>query len=154
MNAILRKFDLFSRRGPLTAKVTRVIFTVIYALYPINSRTKCAESILRFGRVRGTTKKFSAHHAIIPMHEKVELSKLSDAERKLYLMIARAYIAQFSPSHIYLARKISVECEREMFSATGKTMREREVASYERGKLLSARRRLPLHSLRLRTSKP
>ena len=114
------------------------------------------------------------------MHEKVELSKLSDAERKLYLMIARAYIMQFSPSHIYFATKISVECKRETFTATGKMirelgwhalyapdanekddargslleMREREVVNYERGKILSARRRLPLHSLRLRTSKP
>ena len=47
------------------------------------------------------SKNISAHHAIIPTETVGDLSKLSDAESKLYLLIARAYVAQFHPPHAY-----------------------------------------------------
>ncbi len=68
-------------------------------------------------------KKISAHHAIIPTREKVDLSSLDDLEQKLYLMVARSYIAQFYPAHVYLATKIEVSCEGEIFVAKGKTIK-------------------------------
>ncbi|EOT5828973.1 DNA topoisomerase 3 [Escherichia coli] len=45
--------------------------------------------------------KVSAHHAIIPTESTADLSKLTDAEQKIYLLIARAYVAQFWPKHLY-----------------------------------------------------
>lgn len=53
--------------------------------------------------------KVSAHHAIIPTEATADLSRLSDAEQKIYLLIARAYIAQFWPKHIYDQTDVLVE---------------------------------------------
>ena len=68
-------------------------------------------------------KKISAHHAIIPTREIVELSSLTDIEQKLYLMVARAYISQFYPVYIYLATKVEVDYEHELFVSKGKTVK-------------------------------
>ncbi|GAB1672350.1 DNA topoisomerase III [Mannheimia haemolytica] len=44
-------------------------------------------------------KKVTAHHGIIPtMNKKADLSKLSDAEMKVYDLIRRRYLAQFLPN--------------------------------------------------------
>lgn len=69
-------------------------------------------------------KKITAHHAIIPTRERADLSGLSDVERELYIMIAKAYVAQFYPTHVYLATKILVAFDGESFSATGKIVKE------------------------------
>lgn len=42
-------------------------------------------------------KKVTAHHGIIPTRKKADLSKLSDAELKVYDLIRRRYLAQFLP---------------------------------------------------------
>lgn len=42
-------------------------------------------------------KKVTAHHGIIPTTKKADLSKLSDAELKVYDLIRRRYLAQFLP---------------------------------------------------------
>ena len=68
-------------------------------------------------------KKISAHHAIIPTRENVNLSVLSDIEQKLYLMVALAYVAQFYPTHVYFSTKIEISCEGELFIAKGKTVK-------------------------------
>lgn len=47
------------------------------------------------------SKKTSAHHGIIPTEGTADLSQLSDGEQKIYLLVARAYIAQFWPKHLY-----------------------------------------------------
>lgn len=66
-------------------------------------------------------KKISAHHAIIPTTVKVSLSSLSPQERNLYLLIARGYIAQFYPLHLYDQTKIEVQYKEELFLASGRT---------------------------------
>jgi DNA topoisomerase-3 len=45
--------------------------------------------------------KISAHHAIIPTAATANFSTLSEAEQKIYQLIARAYIAQFWPNYSY-----------------------------------------------------
>ena len=50
-------------------------------------------------------KKISAHHAIIPTRIKADFENLSEIEQNLYLMVARAYLAQFYPVHEYIATK-------------------------------------------------
>ncbi len=65
-------------------------------------------------------KKISAHHAIIPTTVKASLSSLSDIEKKLYLLVAKAYLANFYPIHTYMATKITVSCAEEIFVGNGK----------------------------------
>ena len=62
------------------------------------------------------TAKVSAHHAIIPTEATADLSKLSDAEQKIYLLIARAYVAQFWPTHQYDQTDIVLEVEGRRFT--------------------------------------
>lgn len=45
--------------------------------------------------------KVSAHHAIIPTDTAGNLDALTEAEQRIYLLIARAYIAQFFPKQSY-----------------------------------------------------
>lgn len=53
--------------------------------------------------------KISAHHAIIPTATKVDFSALTEAEQKIYLLIARAYTGQFWPNHCYDQTDVLVE---------------------------------------------
>lgn len=64
--------------------------------------------------------KISAHHAIIPTTEKADLESMTEIQRNLYLMVSRAYLAQFYPTHIYLATRITVSSSGETFVGTGK----------------------------------
>jgi len=52
--------------------------------------------------------KVSAHHGIIPTEESAAIASLSDGEQKIYLLIARAYAAQFWPKHEYDQTNITV----------------------------------------------
>ena len=53
--------------------------------------------------------KVSAHHAIIPTEATADLATLSAGERKIYVLIARAYVAQFWPTHQYDQTNVLVE---------------------------------------------
>ena len=63
--------------------------------------------------------KITAHHAIIPTRQKGDLSKLSDAEKNIYSLIVKRYIAQFYPECRYLATTIELEANKFMFKTTG-----------------------------------
>ena len=69
-------------------------------------------------------KKISAHHAIIPTTVRVRLDTMSDTERNLYFLIAQAYIAQFYPVHTYDQTKIGVTYKQELFTASGRVVRD------------------------------
>ena len=69
-------------------------------------------------------KKISAHHAIIPTTVKANLKNLSETERNLYRLIARGYLAQFYPLHIYDQTKIGISYKDEIFTASGRTEKE------------------------------
>lgn len=64
--------------------------------------------------------KVSAHHAIVPTETRAELSKLTDAEQKIYLLIARAYIAQFWPKHRYDQTDVLVDAAGHRFAISSK----------------------------------
>jgi DNA topoisomerase-3 len=53
--------------------------------------------------------KVSAHHAIIPTENTADLATLSSGERTIYVLIARAYVAQFWPTHQYDQTDVLVE---------------------------------------------
>ena len=67
--------------------------------------------------------KISAHHAIIPTTVPVNLARLSEAERNIYGLIARAYIAQFHPNYVYDQTKVELSYHGEIFAASGRTER-------------------------------
>lgn len=60
--------------------------------------------------------KVSAHHAIIPTEATADFSNLTDGEQKIYLLIARAYIAQFWPKHLYDQTDVLIEVSGYRFS--------------------------------------
>lgn len=68
-------------------------------------------------------KKISAHHALIPTTKKADFSSLSDVQAKLYLLVSKAYIAQFMPEHAYEQIKFSISCAGEMFKGSGKVVK-------------------------------
>jgi DNA topoisomerase-3 len=66
-------------------------------------------------------KKVTAHHAIIPTPSAgSSASRLTARERAIYELIARRYLAQFYPAHLYLQNRVELEIGGERFVATGR----------------------------------
>jgi DNA topoisomerase-3 len=65
--------------------------------------------------------KVEAHHAIIPTTRKMDTSKLSQAERNVYELVARQYLAQFYPAHEYSDSQIDLEVAGGCFIARART---------------------------------
>jgi len=63
--------------------------------------------------------KVTAHHAIIPTETVADFSRLSSDEQKIYMLIARAYVAQFFPNHKYDQTDLTVECDGRTFKCRG-----------------------------------
>ena len=62
-------------------------------------------------------KKITAHHGIIPTMVKVDISKMSDEEMKLYDLIRRRYLAQFLPVSETDKTQIILKCVQHILSA-------------------------------------
>ena len=68
-------------------------------------------------------RKITAHHAIIPtQNRQVNRQAMNEAERIVYDLICRRYVAQFLPDHEFQKTVIDVVCEGERFRVTGKTL--------------------------------
>lgn len=66
--------------------------------------------------------KITAHHALIPTGVKADMNAMTEIEKNLYLMVAKAYLAQFYPIHTYHAKRVVIACGDEEFVGTGKTI--------------------------------
>lgn len=66
--------------------------------------------------------KVSDHHGIIPTTEfsASKLDKMSPVEKKVFLLIARSFIAQFHPDYAWNSLSATVSVEGENFKAAGK----------------------------------
>ena len=64
-------------------------------------------------------KKLTAHHAIVPKATRADISRLNDAERKLYDLIVRSYLAQFYPPYRFSSISVSAAIAGETFTASG-----------------------------------
>lgn len=60
--------------------------------------------------------KVSAHHAIIPTEAVVNIDVLTEEEKQVYLLLARAYIAQFWPDYEYNQTDVEIEVAGKMFA--------------------------------------
>ena len=67
-------------------------------------------------------KKITAHHGIIPTMVKVDISKMSDEEMKLYDLIRRRYLAQFLPISETDKTQIILKCGQHILSARGNVL--------------------------------
>lgn len=67
--------------------------------------------------------KVSAHHAIIPTTNTANFESLTDKEQKIYMLIARAYIAQFFPKMMYDETEIITECKGFQFITTSRVIK-------------------------------
>lgn len=64
--------------------------------------------------------KITAHHALVPTREAVKFDSLTDIEKKLYTLVAKAFLAQFFPVHKFRSTKVTTVCADETFIANGK----------------------------------
>lgn len=67
-------------------------------------------------------KKVSDHHAIIPTEQFVNLSAMSDKERKIYDLVVKRFIAVLYPPYIYEQKTLQAKIGGENFIARGKTL--------------------------------
>jgi DNA topoisomerase-3 len=64
-------------------------------------------------------KKITAHHAIVPTSKAADLSRLNADERRLYLLIARHYLAAHMADHEYDATTMSFDANGVLFLRRG-----------------------------------
>ncbi|WP_028768377.1 DNA topoisomerase III [Shewanella fidelis] len=69
-------------------------------------------------------KKVDAHHAIVPTEKTANLASLTQAEKQLYLQIARQYLMQFYPAYLYKETQVEIIIAGGLF----KTKAKQEVA--------------------------
>ena len=81
------------------------VFAAIQATYP-GAAAAVARATPSIKSPTFNDKKVTAHHGIVPVANAVSWEKLSDAEQKLYRLIAKRYIANFFPVHEYDATEI------------------------------------------------
>ena len=71
------------------------------------------------------SKKVTDHHAIIPTEQYVQLSALSNEERRIYDLVVRRFLAVLLPPCVYEETVIQASIEKECFTARGKRMVEK-----------------------------
>lgn len=67
--------------------------------------------------------KVSDHHAIIPTEQHVQLGHMTAEEKKIYDLVVRRFLSVLYPPYEYEETKVTIEIEKEIFSATGRTVK-------------------------------
>ena len=106
------------------------------------------------GRVFDSSK-VSAHHAIIPTEATADLSTLPIDEQKIYILISRAYIAQFWPKYHYDQTQLLIEvngkhfiCRSRVTTQEGWRVLYKDKSDYEEAKEDAEEITLDLRALR------
>lgn len=97
------------------------ILAAIAATAPVFSGVIAKADPQRKGRVFNSAK-VSAHHAIVPTEATADFSKLTQHEQQIYLLIARAYIAQFYPDMKCDVTSILTHCNGHDFATRAKVI--------------------------------
>lgn len=63
--------------------------------------------------------KVSDHHAIIPTEQRTDIERLSNDEKRIYMLVVRRFLSCFYPAYTYNSVKATLLCEGEEFSANG-----------------------------------
>jgi len=79
--------------------------------------------------------KVSDHHAIVPTREATpeRIASLPPREAQVFSLIAKSFVMQFLPDHVFLARKAVVGVGSQRFSATGRSVLEAGWTILKRG---------------------
>lgn len=85
------------------------------ALHPLLNRLDRAQRSRAFDDAKVT-----AHHAIIPTSEAVDLSAMSERELSVYQLIRSYYMAQFMPHHEYDRTLAQLACDDHRLQSRGK----------------------------------
>lgn len=67
-------------------------------------------------------RKITAHHAIIPTAARVAVKEMSEADRRVYDLIRRGYLAQFYPDHVFDRTRIELRIEGERLRCVGRAV--------------------------------
>lgn len=70
-------------------------------------------------------KKVSDHHAIIPTEQRIDAAKLSNEERRIYLLVIKRFLACFFPPYRYDSIRAELVCSGEQFYAVGRKVTEK-----------------------------
>ncbi|MEG6507323.1 DNA topoisomerase 3 [Nitratidesulfovibrio sp. 1201_IL3209] len=101
-------------------------FRAIHHLYP--DETMLAVTRIKSGKARFACvddRKVTDHHAIIPTARKGDPARLSQAERQVYEMICRRFIAAFCAEAKFSTSTVTVKVGEHAFIARGKVFREK-----------------------------
>ena len=63
-------------------------------------------------------KNLSAHYGIIPLNSKFDFQALSEAEKNIYLLIAKRFAMQFYEAREYIAYSVELECDGVKFNTS------------------------------------
>lgn len=85
---------------------------------------KVLRSPIRENKAFVDNSKVSDHHAIIPTEQSVNLSNLSDKERKIYDLVVKRFLAVLYPPFEYEQTTIKAKIGEEFFIARGKVVKE------------------------------
>lgn len=102
----------------MLAEADRVLAALLKsdpALHPTMSRLNSTQQSRAFDDAKVT-----AHHAIIPTAEPVNLSAMSDRELAVYKLIRSYYLAQFMPHHEYERTLAQLTCDSQRLQSRGK----------------------------------
>lgn len=92
--------------------------SINYGEYSSHIKTILSRN-LRPGKHVVDDSKVTDHHAIIPTEEKVKRGNLSEAEEKIFDLVAKRFISSLLPAYRYNQTKVTIVCEGEVFSASG-----------------------------------
>lgn len=79
---------------------------------------------IQTGKTFVDDKKVSDHHAIIPTEEYVQLSHMTNEERKIYDLVVRRFISVLYPAFEYEQTTLKATAAGELFTAKGKTVKK------------------------------
>jgi DNA topoisomerase-3 len=69
--------------------------------------------------------KVSDHHAILPTEEAVDPARMTNDERRIYLLVVKRFLMNFYPSHTFRKIRAELQCGGEHFSASGREIVEK-----------------------------
>ncbi|MBR2593434.1 MAG: DNA topoisomerase III [Firmicutes bacterium] len=84
--------------------------------------SKIIRGNLTISKVSVNNAKVSDHHAIIPTEERPDISKLTNDERRIYVMVVKRFLSCFYPDYEYKNLRWEFECEGEKFYAKGRNI--------------------------------
>lgn len=69
--------------------------------------------------------KVTDHHAIIPTEQRIDLMRLGNEERRIYLLVVKRFLACFYPAYRYKSIRAELLCGKDEFTAVGREITDK-----------------------------